>query len=297
MDWSLYRTFLEVQRSGTLSGAARILGLTHPTVRRHIDELEEQLGGRLFTRSPSGLIPTELAGRILPEVTQIEASVATIGRSAAQDNCRVAGTVRLAASEMMGAWVLPPMLARVRKAWPGLTFELQISNTEADILRRDADLAIRMVRPRQGSLVAQRVGTIPVGLHAHRDWVDRHGAPASLDDLLDARCLVGPDKDLGLAGAIGIDPARLRRSLALATDSDVAQFAAIRAGLGVGAVQIPLAQQHRDLVRILPGLVHLMEVWLVVHPDSRSSAPLAAAKAALHAQLMAYVGQPESGTG
>ncbi|CAH2599866.1 LysR family transcriptional regulator [Rhodovastum atsumiense] len=289
MDWGLYRSFLEIARSGSLSAAARRLAITHPTARRHLEELEQQLGGRLFTRSTRGLIPTALAERILPEVARIEASIGAIARLASERVGSVQGTVRLAASEVMGTEVLPPMLARLRTLHPGLAFELILSDSETDILRRDADLAIRMVRPRQKSLIARRAGTIKVGFYAHKSWIDRHGAPSSLEHLLDAPNLIGQDRRRTLADALEIDATRFSRSLVLATDSDVAQIAAVRAGLGVGIVQEPLAGREPDLIRVLPGLHHKMEVWLVTHPDLRSSALVQAAMTALYAELKRYL--------
>jgi DNA-binding transcriptional LysR family regulator len=289
MDWGLCRTFLEIARSGSLSAAARTLGITHPTARRHLGELEQQLGGRLFTRSTRGLIPTVLAERILPEVARIEASIGAIARLASERVGSVQGTVRLSASEVMGTEVLPPMLARLRILYPGLTFELILSDSETDILRRDADLAVRMVRPRQKSLVARRVGTIKVGFYAHKNWITRHGVPSSLGQLLDAPNLIGQDRRRTLADALEIDETRFNRSLVLATDSDVAQIAAVRAGMGVGIMQVPLAERDTDLVRVLPGLDHKMEVWLVTHPDLKSSAPVKAAMAALYGELKGYI--------
>lgn len=289
MDWSLYRTFLEIARSGSLSAAARTLGITHPTARRHLEELEQQLGGRLFTRSTRGLVLTGLAERMVPEVSRIEASIGAIARLASERAGSVHGTVRISASEVMGTEVLPSMLARIRALHPGLTFELILSDSETDILRRDADLAVRMVRPRQTSLVARRVGTIKVGFYAHRNWLAEHGAPSSFEQLLAAPNVIGQDRRRTLADALKIDQTRLHQSLVLATDSDVAQIAALRAGLGVGVMQLPLAAREPTLVRVLPKLDHRMEVWLVTHPDLRSSTRVQSAMAALHAELKGYI--------
>ncbi len=289
MDWSLYRTFLEIARSGSLSAAARTLGITHPTARRHLEELEQQLGGRLFTRSTRGLVLTGLAERMVPEVSRIEASIGAIARLASERAGSVHGAVRISASEVMGTEVLPSMLARIRALHPGLTFELILSDSETDILRRDADLAVRMVRPRQTSLVARRVGTIKVGFYAHRNWLAEHGAPSSFEQLLAAPNVIGQDRRRTLADALKIDQTRLHQSLVLATDSDVAQIAALRAGLGVGVMQLPLAAREPTLVRVLPKLDHRMEVWLVTHPDLRSSTRVQSAMAALHAELKGYI--------
>ncbi len=184
----------------------------------------------------------------------MEAAAGAIGRLARERVGSVQGRVRLSASEVMGTQVLPAMLARLNARHPGLTFELILSDAEADILQRDADVAVRMVRPRQKTLVARRVGAIPVGFFAHESWIARHGAPSSIEQMLEGQSLIGQDRRRTLADAWGWDPSRLRQSLVLATDSDVAQIAAVRAGVGIGVMQLPLASREPALTRVLPAL-------------------------------------------
>lgn len=288
MDWSLYRTFLEISRNGSLSAAAKTLGLTHPTVRRHLDDLERELGGRLFTRSPRGLLATDLAHRILPDVTRIEAATATITRIAHTEQDQIRGTVRLSASHVMGLEVLPSMLAHCRVRHPGLRFELTLSDAETDILRRDADVAVRMTKPRQKSLIGRRAGSIPIGFYAHQDWIGSHGHPATLQEVLATTSLIGQDRRDSMRKILGLDQAQFRQGLVLATDSDVAQIAAVRAGMGVGIVQIPLAEHDPALMRLLPDLSYPLEVWLVTHPDLKSSPTIRAVMDDLHGLLDAY---------
>jgi DNA-binding transcriptional LysR family regulator len=168
-DWSLYRSFLAVLRDRSLSGAARSLNLTQPTLARHIDALEEQLGFELFTRSQLGLAPTEAALALVPYAENIEANTAALLRAASGIGQAVKGTVRITASEIVGAEVLPPMLGNLRLAYPGLEFELVLSDAVDNLLRRDADIAVRMVEPIQEALVVKKLGTVTVGLHAHRN--------------------------------------------------------------------------------------------------------------------------------
>lgn len=287
-DWSLYRSFLAVLREGSLSGAARALGLAQPTIGRHIAALEQALGLALFTRAPHGLAPTPAAHRLEPHAEALAAGTEALLR-AASDEGAVAGTVRIAASEVVGAEVLPPILADLRAAHPALSVELTLSSVVADLLRRDADIAVRMVRPSQSALVARRIGTIALGLHAHPRYLARCGMPVDLA-ALDAHALIGFDRETAYIRSL--DPAAMglaRRRFALATDSDLAQLAAIRAGFGIGACQVPLARRD-GLVRVLPQAFALdLETWVVMHEDLRASPRCRAVFDALAAGLGTYL--------
>jgi DNA-binding transcriptional LysR family regulator len=288
-QWDHYRSFLAVCRLGSLSGAARAMGVAHPTVRRHLEELETGLGGMLFTRSPQGLLPTDLALRIRPEAERMAAAAEAIRREASGRAEAIAGRIRIGASDITGTLVLPAMLAALRQRHPGLAFELVLSNDQADILRRDVDVAVRMVRPRQDRLVARKVARIEIGLFAHEDWLARHGQPESAGALLAGRCLIGPERVDVLTSMLAGHGAVLERDhLALACDGDPAQFSALCAGLGVAAVQVPLALRQGGLHRVLPEIAHEMEVWLVTHPDLRASPAVAALIAGLDEALAAY---------
>src|SRR6267154_2397268 len=192
--WDLYRTFLAVAQERSLSGAARTLGLAQPTVGRHIDALEAAVGFQLFTRSQHGLSPTEGAEELRPYADALSATAAALIRVAAAQGDTVRGVVRMTASEVVGAEIVPPILAGLREQYPQLVIELVLSNTMEDLLRRDADIAVRMVRPTQGALVAKHLGPIEVGLHAHRRYLARHGTPARREDL-GAHALIGFDRE------------------------------------------------------------------------------------------------------
>ncbi|WP_199100334.1 LysR substrate-binding domain-containing protein, partial [Dyella sp. ASV21] len=197
---------------------------------------------------------------------------AALQRAASAGRDAIEGTVRLSASEVIGVEVLPPLLAEFRREHPGIAIELVVSNQTADLLRQDADLAIRMVQPSQDALVARHVGQIPLGLFAHRRYLDQHGAPGSLTEL-GAHSLIGFDTE----------PVYVRRmrpsgfpytrdQFALRTDSDLAALAALRAGFGIGFAQVPLAQREPALVRVLAEAMTLpMDTWVVMHEDLRQS--------------------------
>ncbi|WP_336961718.1 LysR family transcriptional regulator [Sphingobium aquiterrae] len=277
-SWDLYRTFNAVLREGSLSGAARALGLTQPSVARHIDALEEALGAGLFLRTPHGLSPTDAALELKPHAALLASTAAALlrtaeGRGGEGGAGAVRGTVRISASEVVGAEHLPPILARLRQAHPALTIELSLSNALDDLLQRKADIAIRMVRPEQQALVARRIGAIPLGLHAHRDYLARRGVPRNMAQLRD-HDLIGYDVETPAIRALARRyPALERAAFALRVDSDVAQLCAIRAGFGIGVCQVPIAAANPDLVRVLADAFAVdLETWVVMHEDLRSSA-------------------------
>jgi DNA-binding transcriptional LysR family regulator len=275
--WELYRTFLEVMRDGTLSGAARKLGLTQPTVGRHIDQLEASLGVRLFSRSPQGLKPMAAALGLVSHAETMAAASEALRRTASGGASGDHGTIRLTASQMVGCEVLPPMLARFRHSHPGVTLELALNNRNEDLLRRDADIAVRMVQPRQKSLIARRVGKSPVGLYAHRDYAARFGLPGTLADLK-THCIIGFDRDAqplkSLQSFKNTGPAAWplpREIFGFRSDNDLAQFAALKCGVGIGGCQHGIARNYPDLVPVLAKLIRFeLDMWVVMHEDMRS---------------------------
>lgn len=271
-SWDLYRTFLHVLRERSLSGAARALGLTQPTVARHIDALEAAVGYDLFLRTQRGLAPTDAAIELGTYAQSLASISAALLRAASGHAQEVRGVVRVSASQVVGIEHLPPIFTWLRTRHPGLVVELVLSNAVDDLLRREADIAVRMVEPVQEALVSRRVGSIPLGLHAHRAYLEQRGVPASMDDLA-RHDLIGFDTETpALRGFLKRFPAIRRDGFALRTDSDVAQLASIRAGFGIGICQVPLAARSPDLVRVLADAFAVdLGVWIVMHEDLRSS--------------------------
>lgn len=300
-SWDLYRSFLAVLRDGSLSAAARSLGLTQPTLARHVAALEEAVGGALFVRSPRGLEPTDAALALKPQAESLEATAAALWRTASGLGDAARGPVRVTASEIVGARVLPPILANLRARHPELVIELVLSNSLDNLLQRDADVAVRMVEPDQQALVVRKIGSIALGLHAHREYLERQGAPLDLADLA-RHSVIGFDRPSPAIRAMAQRmaqrvPGFLETPFALRTDSDLAQLAAIEAGFGVGICQIPLARRNPALVRLLPESLELsMGVWVAMHEDLRSTPRCRAVFDGLVAGLSAYVAEgPRSG--
>ena len=287
--WELWRTFDAVMREGSLSAAARLLGLTQPTAGRHIAELEATLRtGALFTRSPRGLRPTETARALAPHATAMAASAAALVRTASAPTDAAAGVVRLSASEVIGAEVLPPILASLNAAHPRLTIELLLTNAASDLLRRDADLAVRMTEPKQQALIAKPMGRIGLGLYAHRDYLARAAPIETTEDLAD-HAVIGFDRDAASLRTINAVWPGLPR-FALRTDNQLAQIAAVRAAFGIGVVQDAIARRDPSLLPVLrDAFVAHLPVWIVMHEDLRSTHRMRIVFDAVAAGLAAHV--------
>jgi DNA-binding transcriptional LysR family regulator len=266
--WELLRAFLAVMRGGSLSAAARALDVAQPTVRRQVEALESCLGAVLFTRSKAGLAPTEAAVAAMAYVEVMASNAEALGRSISGSARSERGTVRVTCSEVLGVEALPAMLVSLRERHPHIDVELVATNRREDLLRREADVAVRMVRPTQAALLAARVGSLPIGLFARDTYLAAHPAPVRLRDLATQHALIGPDRDRSMLDALRakgleVDPGQL----ALRTDSDLAALAAVREGLGIGACQLAIARKTPALRRVLPSITFELEVWVVMHED------------------------------
>lgn len=262
--WDDQRVFLAVLDEGSLSAAARRLRLTQPTVRARLEALEEALGTVLFTRSARGLVPTEQARSLADSARAMERASEAFVRAAQARPGEIAGAVRLSVPEVVGIEVLPPMLARLQKRHPAILIELVLSNTSADLLKQEVDIAVRMHPPRQEGLVAQKVASIPLGLFAHADYLRRRGEPKSLEDCAN-HDFIGPDRSrLDLDTLAKLAPELKRRQLVVRTDSHPAQVAAARAGLGIAVTHKPIGRADPVLRPVLPNLtIGKLDTWLV----------------------------------
>jgi len=268
--WELYRSFLAVIREGSLSGAARALSLTQPTIGRHIDALEAALGVSLFTRSPAGLIASDGASQLVPYAEAMASAADALQRVASGEAEDDRGTVRVTASEMIGGEVLPAVLTAFHEAHPRVIVELVLSNRAEDLLRREADIAVRMVRPSQTALFARKVGVVHLGFHAHPRYLKAHGTPKTLAELRE-HPLIGFDKTPSVRRLEGLSFPINRELFSFRCDSDLAQYSLLRSGFGIGVCQLGLGRRDK-LVHLLPGAFnYAIETWVVMHEDLKSS--------------------------
>jgi DNA-binding transcriptional LysR family regulator len=253
-----------------------------------VGALEQALGVALFTRSQTGLTPTEAALELQPYAESLEATAAALVR-AAVGRAGTHGTVRITASEVVGAEVLPPILTQLHAVHPGIALEVVLSNRSEDLLQREADIAVRLVRPTQQTLLARHVGDIEIGLHARRDYLERHGVPSTVAELR-RHALIGFDHETAFIRSVRAQGLPLERGMfAFRSDSDLAQLAAVRAGFGIGVCQVGLARRSAELVQVMAkSFLFKLEVWIVMHADLRSSARCRVVADALAAGLTAY---------
>ncbi|MBX3585091.1 MAG: LysR family transcriptional regulator [Ramlibacter sp.] len=271
-DWGLIRSFLAALDQGSLLGAARALGTTQPTIGRHIAELESQLGAVLFERTGRGLLPSDLALRLADSARAMESSAHQLARQASGAETGVSGTVRITASQPIACFVMPAVLAQMRLALPEVQVELVASNAVSNLLRREADIALRMIQPDQTSLVAKRIAKVTIGAYAHRDYLRRRGTPRLPPDLLGHE-LVGSDRDETLLrGFASFGYTVGPEAFALRTDDLIAYWEAVRAGLGVGFIADYLARTDSQIVPVLPMIkVPPLPIWLTVHREIRTN--------------------------
>ena len=271
-DWSLIRSFLAALEAGNLLGAARVLNTSQPTVGRHIAELESQLGLVLFERTGRGLVPTANALQLADAARAMEAGALQLARSVSGTQARVGGTVRITASQPVACYLMPSVLADMRRAIPDIQVELEASNAVSNLLRREADIALRMVRPDQASLVAKRLGLVTLGAYASKTYIARRGAPRQPTDLFKHE-LIGYDKiDDIVRGFRAYDQAIAREAFALRSDDLIVHWQALRAGLGIGFVANYLGQSDPDVQRVLPAMeLPSLPMWLTVHREIRTS--------------------------
>lgn len=271
-SWDFYRTFLSVVREGSFSAASRQLGLTQPTVGRQIETLEAQLGTNLFIRSPRGLIPTPAGRELVPQAEAMAFAAAALRRVSSGSVKGETGTVRVTVSEFMGTEILPPMLAKFCGQYPAIELELTLSNRNEDLLRRDADIAVRMARPIQKALIARRIGEMKMGLFAHRKYIEAFGVPRSFDEVSNHRA-IGFDRDMHVMQTAGRSTAHLwPKRFNFRCDNVAAQMAAMRAGVGIAVCEPQIAARDRNLVRVLPDSFSIRrEMWLAMHKDAKST--------------------------
>jgi DNA-binding transcriptional LysR family regulator len=272
-DWSLIRSFLAALDQGSLLGAARLLKTSQPTLGRHITELESQLGVVLFERTGRGLVPTATALQLADSAREMESGALQLSRALSGTQLQTAGTVRITASVPVAVQLMPPILARMRLALPDIQVELVSSNQVSNLLRREADIAVRMVRPEQGTLIAKKIGRVGVGAYAHRSYLARRSPLRKLADLLQ-HDLIGHDTDPSiLRGFQALGFAVGPEIFALRTDDFIVQWQAVRSGVGIGFIADYMARTDPDVLRVLPTALKVpdLPMWLAVHREIRTN--------------------------
>lgn len=270
LDWGLYRYFLAVAHSGSLTAAARRLGVSQPTVGRQIQTLEEVMGARLFDRACSGYVLTD-AGQAIVELAQvIEEQALAIERRVAGNDERLEGRVCISAAEGFATYWLAPKLPELRQRHPDIEIELLVGSAALDLMRREADIVLRIGEPRSNELVGRRIGKVHFGLFAAEPYLAAKGVPDSLDQLSEHIVIESVGAIADLAQVRRLRAVAARAPAAFLCDNLLTQFAALRAGMGLMALPLYMAQAAPALRRVLSEEFDLaLDLWLLVHRDLR----------------------------
>lgn len=270
-NWDDLRVFLAVARSGTLSGAARILGVNHSTVFRRVGAFEDALGVRLFERVPSGYLLTPAGEEMREAALRVEEEVAAIGRKVRGQDLRLSGSLRITTIDMLALWLLPRHLTRFRTDYPGIELEVSVSNAALNLTKREADVALRIGNSPPETLVGRRVGRLVFAVYGAREYRLRRP-----DVELEAHDWIGFDSEhAALARRFaeflpGVQPAYRVNSVAAA-------MGAAMAGMGLAPLPCGIADREEKLERIcdLPASFSL-DLWLLTHEDLRRTARIRA---------------------
>lgn len=271
-DWNCARAFLATAEEGSLSAAARALGMTQPTLGRQVAALEEQLGVALFERVGRGLSLTTHGLELLEHVRPMGVAANRMSLAATGQSQAIEGPICITASEVISAFLLPPIVQRLRKVHPGVEIKLVPTNAVRDLRRREADIAIRSGKPTDEALIATRLRDTPARLYATRSHLEQKGNPQSVADLRHVDFIGFGDDDRFMDGlnAMGFD--LTRRNFPIRTEHHMVQWELVKSGLGIGAIIEEVGDAEPLVERVLPSLPPIpVPAWLVAHRELHTS--------------------------
>jgi DNA-binding transcriptional LysR family regulator len=272
LDWNLIRAFLAVVDGGSLTAAATMLAASQPTLSRQIAELESRIGAALFERVARGLRLTAVGAALVESARRMQLAAQSLSLAALGNAQQLAGTVRITASEMTAAYLLPDILAGLRRSHPEIEIELVASNRIENLLERQADIALRHTRPAQSGLIARRLGDIRLGAFAHVDYLARVGGALELTRLQDYDWIGYDQSDALLRGfrAAGIKVGR--EFFRLRCDNHVVCWQLALSGAGISFAPCAVAQHWPQMQSVLPQtMVPPMPLWITAHREVRNS--------------------------
>lgn len=271
-DWNRARAFLVTAEEGSLSAAARALGMTQPTLGRQVDALEEELGVVLFERAGRGLTLTPSGLELLDHVREMGRAAGRVSLSASGQSQSIEGSVCITASEIYSAHLLPPIVARLRREQPGIEVEIVASNAAIDLRRREADIAIRNFRPTQPDLVAKKVRDDRARLYATAEYLHSIGDPCSVQELGRAD-FIGFDTGGAMLSALNAKGLGLTQAnFPVLTENHLVHWQLCRWGAGIGIVPEAIGDADPLVRRVLPDLSPMeFPIWLTAHREVRTS--------------------------
>lgn len=272
LDWNQLKAFLETAETGSLSAAARKLGLTQPTLSRQVAAIEQVMGVTLFERVGKSMALTPTGLDLLEHARAMGAAAEALSLAATGSSQAVRGVVSVSATDAVATTLLPPLVKKLHDQEPGITIDVIPSNALSDLLRREADIAIRHVKPEQPDLIARLVREATAYFYVSESWVNAHGHPRSAEDA--ARLsFVGSDRSgqyLGYLRTHGLPLSEANFSCY--ADHSVAHWALVRQGMGIGVMMEEIALATPGMVRVLDDLPPVrFPIWLVTHRELRTS--------------------------
>lgn len=270
-DWNRARAFLVTAEEGSLSAAARALGLVQPTLGRQVTALEEELGVALFERVGRALVLTPSGLDLLEHVRAMGEAAGRVSLAASGQSQLLEGSVTITASEIMAAFVLAPIILTLRERHPGIEIELVASNVAKDLRRREADIAVRSFRPTQPDLVATKVRESPVGIYGNKKYWQRLGRPKADGDLSRVSFVGFDSSDLYAKTLQGLGLQVTRKNFPVLTENHLVQWELIKRGAGLGMVPIEVGEVEPRVERVFPHVTLPVPIWLTAHREVSTS--------------------------
>ncbi|MDE1996058.1 MAG: LysR family transcriptional regulator [Rhizobiaceae bacterium] len=271
-DWNEFRIVLAVARAGSLVGAARELGHDHSTVFRWLNALEKRRAVQLFDRDSGQYIPTEAGARMVLAAERMEAEAFALDRSITGQDTRLSGKLRITSSETLAYRILNEVLAGFRRAHDGIEIELLVDNRQLDLLRREADIAIRATRPLEGDLFGRKIASTPWTFYASSAYLVDRGCPSDIASL-SGHAVIGWDSSAVAAASEWLAKNVPPNAFAYRSSSLINQLMAVKAGVGLALLPCYLGDLEPDINRVLEPLDELTrELWLITHRDLRNTA-------------------------
>ena len=271
-DWNKARAFLVTAEEGSLSAAARALGMAQPTLGRQVDGLEQELGIVLFERVGRGLTLTPSGLELLEHVRDMGEAAGRVSLTALGQSQALEGTICISASETYAAVLLPPIIAKLRKMEPGIQVEIVVANHASDLRRREADIAIRNFRPTEPDLIAKKIGDADAVLYATPDYIAEIGNPTKPYDLRHADFVNMDHGGMMLKGLNTLGLGLTEANFPLLTESYLVMWELVRQGAAIGILDAHIGNADPVVRRVLPDLEPLVfPIWLVSHRELTTS--------------------------
>lgn len=270
-DWNMARAFLVTAEEGSLTAAARELGLTQPTLSRQVAGLEEELGVTLFERVGRGLELTPSGAELLGQVRAMGDAAINLKLAAAGQSNSIEGNICISATDLITNFVMPTLIQKMKRLYPDITVELIASNALSDLKRREADIAIRAIQPTEPDLIARKVGDFTGHLYASKEYLEEIGIPESAEDLIDTN-FICDKSDMVVSIMAGCGIKLTQRNFSISSDSVITQWELVKQGLGIALLPDQLAGKEPLFQIVMPDLQPFKgPLWLVVHKELRTS--------------------------